>query len=72
MSIVTTFLLSFASIIEVMNTDSSAMVGAAASSLAICSLCLFPLAHDLAFMSPLFFSFRKISDLHRVFFERGG
>jgi hypothetical protein len=39
MSIVTTFLLSFASIVEVMNTDSSATVGAAASSFAICSLC---------------------------------
>ncbi len=45
MSIVTTFLLSFASIVDVINTESSPTVGAAASSFATCSLWTLLLAH---------------------------
>jgi hypothetical protein len=62
MSTVTTFLLSFASMVDVMKTDLSATVGAAASSFTICFLCGFLLAQECAFITPLFFSFRKISD----------
>jgi hypothetical protein len=59
---VTTFLPSFVSIVDVMNTDSSATVGAAASSFAMCSLWGFPFAHNLALMFPSFFSFRNMRD----------
>ena len=61
-SIVTTFLLSFTSIVDVIKTESSPTIGTAASSFATCSLWTLPLAQDLAFIAPLFFSFRKISD----------
>jgi hypothetical protein len=50
MSTVTTLLLSFASMVDVMKTDSSAMVGAAASSFAICSLYGFPLVQEHTFI----------------------
>jgi hypothetical protein len=62
MSTVTTFLLSFVSMVDVIKTDSSATVCAATSFFAICSLCGFPLVQERAFITPLFFSFRKISD----------
>jgi hypothetical protein len=49
--IITNFLLSFASIVDVIKTESSPTVGAAASSFATCSLWTLPFAQDLAFIA---------------------
>ena len=60
--IVTTFLLSFASMVHVLKTEPSPTIGATASSFATCSLWTFLFAQDLAFIAQILFSFRKNSN----------